>query len=27
MTGPRTQDEINQDEWEHSDNWSSIYFS
>jgi len=27
MTDPKTQSEINQSEWENSDNWSSIYFS
>ena len=27
MTDRRTQNEINQAEWESSDNWSSIYFS
>ena len=27
MTDHRTQDEINQSEWENPDNWSSIYFS
>jgi uncharacterized membrane protein len=27
MEHHNTQDEINKDEWENSDNWSSIYFS
>ena len=27
MTDNKTQDEINQTEWENSNNWSTIYFS
>ena len=27
MTDDKTQDEINQAEWENSNNWSTIYFS